>query len=41
MHNHRLQVSANSAAAFDSQYPAEGSVALEGWLPRIFAAPEP
>ena len=39
--NNRLQGTANSAAAFESQCPAVGSVVFQGWLPRLFAAPEP
>ena len=36
--NNRLQETANSAAAIASQRPAEGLVAFEGWLLRMFAA---
>ena len=39
--NNRLQGTANSAAALESLCPAEGSVAFQGWLLRMFAAPEP
>ena len=41
MTNNRLQGTANSSAAFESECPAEYSVVFEGWLPRMFAAPEP
>jgi len=40
-HNNRLQGTANSAAPFESQCPAKGLVVLQGWLLRMFAAPEP
>ena len=39
--NNRLQGTANSAAAFESQCSAECSVEFQSWLPRVFAAPEP
>jgi len=41
MANHGLKPTVNSQADFVRPSPATGSEIFEGWLPRMFAAPEP